>query len=550
MTVGGVATIANLPAAAMSTWTRWLSPAQSQSLAAVTGVPPESLEAMTLSRYDGAALRLDPESHRLDPKFPFGPLSRSRFCPACIRETDGRWQLRWRLGWSFACPRHDCLLVDFCTKCGKHQRLTQPYRRRPTPTTCRCGQPLGAVPTMRWPNDHAFSWAQRTIDTFIDSGANTFGVFREHPGQLPEALDAVRSLTNRVLTSASVRPLRVKGLEGDSTAEVEVEYVSATARGTLNAKAPQSAIDMAVGVTVALSVLRNATVSECGRAAQWFVEGQNACAASGEIGSCARDSTVAAAIVLKARSDSMGPELQLRYRTATAMPCAPASGRKRIQKKAAHLPAAIWPEWASCLLTGRRKTVVLREALSCATLLVGAANLKVAEVLQLLGVAVRPSLLTQQLSALSVTGSWKPVSLALVELSDFLEQAGGQINYDRRRRLDYSMLLDNDAPLQRLAEGAYLPLLVNSPPMVNSLVATRCYLIERISGSPNLALSDYPEMDERELNTLVTAFRAGLAGTAVTALDQVAREFLAQQDVAEPVHWHPPLKLLKRLNFQ
>lgn len=108
MTVAGVAAVANLPIAAMPTWKRWLSPAQSQSLAAATGVPPEALEAMTLSRYDGTALRLDPESHRSDPKFPFGPLSWSRFCPDRIRETGGRWQLCWRLGWSFACPKHDC----------------------------------------------------------------------------------------------------------------------------------------------------------------------------------------------------------------------------------------------------------------------------------------------------------------------------------------------------------------------------------------------------------------------------------------------------------
>ncbi|MGE2728209.1 TniQ family protein [Mycolicibacterium vaccae] len=62
-----VAAVANLPIAAMPTWKRWLSPAQSQSLAAATGVPSESLEAMTLSRYDGTALRLDSESHRFDP---------------------------------------------------------------------------------------------------------------------------------------------------------------------------------------------------------------------------------------------------------------------------------------------------------------------------------------------------------------------------------------------------------------------------------------------------------------------------------------------------
>src|SRR5438309_479081 len=43
----------------------------------------------------------------------------SRFCPACLRDTDGRWLLRWRLPWAFACPVHAHLLVDVCPGCGK-----------------------------------------------------------------------------------------------------------------------------------------------------------------------------------------------------------------------------------------------------------------------------------------------------------------------------------------------------------------------------------------------------------------------------------------------
>lgn len=572
LTMGALAAVGGLPATARPSWRNWLSPTQAQALAEATGLSTSSLEAMTLSHYDGLALRLDPESHRLYSTFPFGPLSWSRFCPACIRETAGRWQLAWRLGWSFACMHHNCLLVDVCPKCGGHQRSTQLYRSSPSPSpaSCRCGHPLGAVPTVRWASDHAFSWAQRTIDGFIDSGTNTFGVFREHPGQPPDALDAVRSLTNRVLNYASVRPLTIKGIVGDSTGGREVEFISSSARETLNAKAPQRAIDMAVGVTVALSVLRSPTISECGRAARWFIEGQNVTVGPAEIRSCARDSKVAAAIVLKARSDDMGPELQLRYRTATALACAPGLSREAVTEKAARLPAAIWSEWAFPLLSGRRPAGVLRATLSCATLLVGG-RVKTVEAFRLLGIGQSSAISNQRLCALADTDSWDLLCQALTRLSDFLVQGGGRINYERRRRLDYAMLLDDESSLQQAAERTSLPMVVNLPRMRRlprsgnspvsrrlsmadnspiagiSSVAARCYLIDRISGSPTLALSVYPDLDQRDLNALVTAFRAGLTQPAVTALDRVARQFLEQRGISEPVNWHPPLELLEGL---
>src|SRR3954452_5165053 len=60
LTVGALAATAGLPTNAMPSWRTWLSPPRAPSLAAATGRPMSSLEAMTLSRYDGLALRLDP----------------------------------------------------------------------------------------------------------------------------------------------------------------------------------------------------------------------------------------------------------------------------------------------------------------------------------------------------------------------------------------------------------------------------------------------------------------------------------------------------------
>lgn len=543
VTVGTLAAAADLPATSMPAWKVWLSPAQSQSLAAATGAPPESLEAMTLSKYEGVALRLNSESRRLEPHFPFGALSWSRFCPACLGETGGRWQLRWRLGWSFACVQHNCLLVDVCPGCGSHQRSTQAYRRRPSPAACGCGHALNVAPTLRLVgDDHSFLWAQRIVYDFIETGATGFGVFHEHPQPQTEVLATVRSLANRTLNFASERILTITKLVDEATGQGSMEFTPTRARQTLNNKAPQRALDLAVGVTEALRILAKTSINEAGERAHSIIQGQNADTGPAEIRSCTRDSEVAAGIALKSRSADMGPELQLRYRTATTMPCAPSPGQKRIQKKAARLPAAIWSQWASVLLSGRRKTLVLRETLSCATLLVGA-TIKPFVAVRLLGVVESPSVLNQRLWALCDSSYWESMQQALVRLSDFLEQGGGRINYERRRQLDYSLLVSDDFWQQQMEGDA------GSLPSGSSVVAARCYLIERISGSPRLALQFRPELDYWSLTRLVTAFTAHLTEPTVAALDQRARSFLAEQGVSEPVYWHPPLNLLEGLNF-
>lgn len=541
-TVGTLAAVAKLPATAKPSWLTWLQPAQEQLLAAATGIPAESFEAMTLGKYDGTALLIDADTERLNPKFPFGALSRSRYCPTCLRETGGRWQLRWRLGWSFACLEHHCMLVDECPGCRSYQRSTQHYRRLRPPATCDCGLPLGTVPTLRWTDRHDFSWAQEAVNEAIDDGYADFGIFETHSRFLEEVLGAVRSLANRILNYASTHSLTIQGVEDELTGEHTVSFASSQARETLNNKAPRRALDVAVGSTLALKVLRHASVADCGLAARWFITGQNATGGPAEIRSCVRDSDIAAAIVLKARSADMSPELQLRYRTVTAMPCAPRPSSKRIERKAARLPVAIWPEWASLLLPGRRKTLALRETLSCATMLVGT-TIRPDVAVRLLGTEESASFLNQRLWALCDTNGWESMQEGIVRLSDFLERGGGRINYERRRQLDYSSLLSGETWRQQTEEGA------DSLLAGTSVVAARCYLIERISGSLRLALLSQPGLDTRSLTTLVTAFRAGLTPPMVAALDERARSFLVERGVNEPVYWHPPLKLLDGLDF-
>ena len=49
------------------------------------------------------------------------------FCPDCLRTGEGELDLRWQLGFSCICVRHDRLLLNACTFCGELQR----YRKGP-----------------------------------------------------------------------------------------------------------------------------------------------------------------------------------------------------------------------------------------------------------------------------------------------------------------------------------------------------------------------------------------------------------------------------------
>ncbi|WP_406430610.1 TniQ family protein [Streptomyces sp. NBC_00631] len=83
---------------------RWVVLATGEELAAIAaggaGVAEDVLLAMTLRRFDGHGVVIEPHLRRVEPRTLWGR-ARSRFCPACLADSGGRWQVTWRLGWSF-----------------------------------------------------------------------------------------------------------------------------------------------------------------------------------------------------------------------------------------------------------------------------------------------------------------------------------------------------------------------------------------------------------------------------------------------------------------
>src|SRR5262249_56815433 len=108
------------------------------------------------------------------------------YCPACLREDGGRWQLVWRLPWAFACPRHHRLLADTCPACRRRTHPDRPgHRGEPhQPGTCTtpvvqrnrgvhtpaCAYPLTDVITTAIPPDGLTQHSLRHIGELIDPG--------------------------------------------------------------------------------------------------------------------------------------------------------------------------------------------------------------------------------------------------------------------------------------------------------------------------------------------------------------------------------------------
>jgi hypothetical protein len=100
----------------------------------------------------------------------------SRYCPRCLSEHPGRWQLRWRLPWVFACTRHRLLMPDRCPGCGQLPRrhLSHPTGLNP-PGTCPnlirrgqvCGTDLTTTPRQTFPAGDRRLAAQRWLDDHL-----------------------------------------------------------------------------------------------------------------------------------------------------------------------------------------------------------------------------------------------------------------------------------------------------------------------------------------------------------------------------------------------
>ena len=185
--LGEVAAALGLPWRPWPPWVVSLTGEQSSKISAATGLPPDRIGEMSLRKYDGRALKFADDGTSFSRGFPFGARGWSRYCPKCLDETSGRWQLQWRLGWAFACLTHNCLLVDQCPSCLNHQRERQhPRNVVPRAGICcgnfasaTCGGDLRSAQVLKVDPDGPIIASQNTILKIIDTDTAGFSVYRE-----------------------------------------------------------------------------------------------------------------------------------------------------------------------------------------------------------------------------------------------------------------------------------------------------------------------------------------------------------------------------------
>ncbi len=118
------------------------APDPARVAARACGIDPADVEALWLglARYDrliSQRLGVSPLAQVLR------PLRWSRFCPACLGQSGGRWLAAWRLPWYLACPKHHTMLATRCPHCAAPQRDRGPRSDHVDELLTRCGHPSG-----------------------------------------------------------------------------------------------------------------------------------------------------------------------------------------------------------------------------------------------------------------------------------------------------------------------------------------------------------------------------------------------------------------------
>ena len=545
-------------------WLVHLLPEQTAALSVATGVAADTVAAMTLTRYNAIALAIDPATRTVDRKFPWSRTRGSRYCPHCLADTGGRWQLTWRLGWSFACLQHRCLLADACPKCeGVPRQRPHPGDGIPRTGRCatpgsdatgrnpaRCGGQLAGAVVAEFPEDHPVLAAQRRINTIIDTGKAEFGVYTGNPQPCAGALADIRALAGRILTYATPDDLeRIVALDLLRTyQEAAVGQVRRGGPARTDDKpglaAPARAATAALGVTVALDILSAPDMLSAGDRMGWLVttardRGLSVNAAN--IGWGSRSTPVLTAVQLAALGPLINPSDQLRYRTASSMPGRPVLDSTRNSHLARRTPTMLWPAWSLRFAIPNCHQRQLRPALSIALLLVDT-RLRLQDAAKLLDSPITGNAASRVLQLLARQDRWPQIRTALLVLADYLTDGDIPIDYQRRRQLDYTGLLP-DATWARICRDTGTP----GGSAARARIA-RCYLFERLSGRPASAAPFV--LDESEFRTKTANFPQHLTPELAAALREHAHDFLARHHiVGEPALWEPATDLLDSLRL-
>lgn len=527
------------PGAMPFNYTLALRPAELETAATVSGLSTEQLYAMTLQRYDRHLLRTRIETRSLISSVWWSRAAGSRYCPHCLAESEGRWPLRWKLTWAFACTRHETVLLDACPGCGHVPRTRSPaHYESAAPTSCRtCRAPLPGAPTR--PATAAVIAAQAEIDTLLDDVEAQPPEAPAHSGCAAKITD-LTALASWLLRRAEPAELaRFDPAAPDAFAAYQQTMTTRTRPATIPPKNAALIAALATWITEltngpnapAVSKLRNLLRRD---------KGPNILPPRGLHRTFHHLSAPVQGRILQALDPDLDHLDRIRYRSPipTAHLPEPADTAHRVR----HLPQQLWPEWTIRLLppTGYNATP-FRAAITDLILLPGHPGRRATEVTAHLhpGTGIR---LANTARALARDGH-DQVFTAICRLADYLDTHGSPIDYTRRRQAITSPVIDLES-WRRLAFTADA-----HPGQHTRLLHAQRYLHEMLTGAdltdPRHALALPGAADRRHYLefalSLTTPLREHLAAHAQAHLEQLG--------IDEPLTWEPPHELAHGLHL-
>jgi hypothetical protein len=503
-------------------------PAQLATVASQTGLDPATVAGM----FFAPAYQLTPSSSPNPPaaesiRRAWSPAPGTRFCPACLAHSNGRFMLAWRLPWTFWCLDHNQPLAEACPRCGRPPRVRLPTTPQPagarrctaparaparTRPTTACNADLAAAAAPAPSNPQAAAGAQRFINRLLA---------QLHAGnaspQRQAAIDALTDLSVIVLHLADpgrygatprrvlARMLRADTLtdavalltasrDGDPTADPLAALVHRHAASPKARAVPQSWRTASPALTARISHRRDAAMTVIERL---------------------RHASTLPTPIPKSNPDS---------------PLDPAITRAR------RLPDQLWSVWAVRLLGDDTLDPTLFRHAAAVALLLPHSNLLLGNATGLFSDQVGYHTVEHQLRVLAKTPAGTAALRILTELSLAIDRHDLPIDYAHRRQLAASIDLIDVATWKRLArqfhhfQGGH-----------RRHGFARRYLYELLTAG-NLAIAPSPYTLPQgllrfEYHDFVLALPAGL----VAALAEHATRLLTQAGITdEPLQWHPP----------
>lgn len=456
----------------------------------------------------------------------------TRFCPACLAESGGRWQLAWRWNWSVACQAHRMVLAERCPDCGKPVRTRIAAGKEATePGTCtniinghrRCGTDLTQVQVLAASEDvlDVQRWIEQLAAGLTSSApAGATAVFEDLP--------AVTTWLARATPAARLE----RGRRGHGT----VPEADAAQTADLIA---QARIILTGDDEAAIDALRQ--VTSC-LPTGW----RNPPPGMGHYRWRALGPTFPNRY-LRAADLDLHPTDRLRIRTVTTQAARVGAD---IRDRTRMLPQLLWPEWTARLLPANGFLVEqFRAVMSASILMLGSSQRSHAVIAAPLNPHLRRSWISvafQSLDDIAGEESLRPVLILLCRLADHLDQHGCLIDYQRRREVTAGLSMAWSY-WRDLACGAGAH--PGDPVPAGRLLHAQRHLHQLLTGSDLADPSHRLAFRDAADRSRYLAFTARLSTPLRRAFHQEAERFLAERGIDEPVTWHPPLHLADGLEL-